>query len=180
MYATAGGRLLISSPRWSRGKFDPFAPVWLFLVGYIQVYVIQAISYHDWAVGARGKELVAAANLRAFWALALVSGRLSPAGSAEADRPRCCRPRRGAGRRHWSGCISPPLIVWGLFCAGLAVFGGAQIDSATISGEETLLSFVPVRDDGRGGPADRDRPDDRLRQAGVPARRVSVAALPTS
>ena len=27
------------------GKFDPFAPVWLFMVGFIQIYVIQAISY---------------------------------------------------------------------------------------------------------------------------------------
>lgn len=48
-------------------KFDPFAPVWLYLVGYLQVYVIQAINYHDWAVSVRGKELVAAANWRALW-----------------------------------------------------------------------------------------------------------------
>src|SRR5205085_1797116 len=50
-------------------RFDPFAPVWLFLVGYVQVYVIQALSYHDWAVDVRGKELVTAANFRAFWAV---------------------------------------------------------------------------------------------------------------
>jgi hypothetical protein len=50
-------------------KFDPFAPVWLFLVGYAQPYIIQAVSYHEWAIGARGKELVAATNFRALWAL---------------------------------------------------------------------------------------------------------------
>ena len=36
-------------------KFDPFAPVWLFLVGYVQVYIIQAVSYHEWALRVRGK-----------------------------------------------------------------------------------------------------------------------------
>ena len=52
------------------GKFDPFAPIWLFLVGYIHVYFIQALSYHEWAVSVRGNDLVQAANLRALWAIA--------------------------------------------------------------------------------------------------------------
>ena len=26
-------------------RFDPFAPVWLFLVGFVQVYIIQALSF---------------------------------------------------------------------------------------------------------------------------------------
>jgi len=37
-------------------KFDPFAPIWLFLIGYLQVYVLQAVSFHSWAIGVRGKE----------------------------------------------------------------------------------------------------------------------------
>src|SRR5438105_4257973 len=53
-----------------RKSFDPFAPVWLFLAGYFQVYVIQALVNHEWAVRARGPELVSQANLRALWALA--------------------------------------------------------------------------------------------------------------
>ncbi len=35
-------------------RFDPFAPVWLFLVGYVQVYVLQATTLHEWAVHVRG------------------------------------------------------------------------------------------------------------------------------
>ena len=58
------------------GRFDPFATVWLFLVGYVQVYVIQALSYHEWAIGIRGKEVVAAANFRATLGPGLVFGRL--------------------------------------------------------------------------------------------------------
>ena len=50
-------------------KFDPFSPVWLFLVGYVQVYIIQALSYQEWALRIRGQDLVAAANFRALWAL---------------------------------------------------------------------------------------------------------------
>ena len=50
-------------------KFDPFAPIWLFFVGYFQVYVIQAIILREWAIGVRGIDLVTAANFRAFWAI---------------------------------------------------------------------------------------------------------------
>ena len=50
-------------------KFDPFAPIWLFFVGYFHVYVIQAITLREWAIGVRGIDLVTAANFRAFWAL---------------------------------------------------------------------------------------------------------------
>ena len=53
-----------------RKSFDPFAPVWLFLAGYAQVYVFQAISHRDYALEARGLEVVTAANFRALWALA--------------------------------------------------------------------------------------------------------------
>lgn len=50
-------------------RFDPFAPVWMFLIGYLQVYVVQATTLREWAVGVRGEGLVTAANARALWAL---------------------------------------------------------------------------------------------------------------
>ena len=40
-----------------RRRFDPFAPIWLFLVGYVQVYVVQAITYHEWATRVRGRQV---------------------------------------------------------------------------------------------------------------------------
>ena len=52
-----------------RKSFDPFAPHWMFLTGYSHLYVIQALSYRDWAIRIRGIELVTAANERALWAL---------------------------------------------------------------------------------------------------------------
>ncbi len=67
VYATGAFILLYFLVHVASGSFDPFAPVWLFLVGFLQVYVIQAMSYHDWAVLIRGKELVESANFRALW-----------------------------------------------------------------------------------------------------------------
>ena len=45
VYATAGVIIAYLLVAVARRTFDPFAPVWLFLVGYVQVYVVQAISY---------------------------------------------------------------------------------------------------------------------------------------
>ena len=87
------------------------------------MYVLQAISFHEWAVEVRGKELVAAANFRAFWALLwfLLVYQLGPARMAARILPR--------PPRNWSpllaGVICPPLIVWGLFCANMFVSGDA-------------------------------------------------------
>ncbi len=67
VFATAGIILVYFLVNVIVRKFDPFAPVWLFLVGYVQVYIIQAVSYHEWALRVRGQELVAAANCRALW-----------------------------------------------------------------------------------------------------------------
>lgn len=69
VYATAG--LIVGTFLFKviRRRFDPFEPLWLFCAGYTQVYVVQALSYHDWAVGLHGRELIHDANLRAFWAL---------------------------------------------------------------------------------------------------------------
>ena len=121
-------------------RFDPFAPVWLFLLGYAQVYVIQALSYHDWALEVRGKDLVTAANFRALWAIAWFlavyqfgAGRLIALGL---PRP----------PGNWSPMVStvlaPPLVVWGLFCAGVMIKGGIQAAEAT-SAEESLLRSFP-------------------------------------
>jgi hypothetical protein len=118
-------------------KFDPFAPVWLFLVGYAQVYIIQAVSYHEWALRVRGQELVAAANFRALWALLWfltvyhlgISPRLVPV---------LPRPPRGWSTALIAG-VAPPLILWGLYCAGVVISAGFQ-GPDSISPEEALLA----------------------------------------
>ncbi len=122
-----------------RGAFDPFAPVWLFLVGYAQVYVIQAVSYHDWAISVRGNELVGAANFRALWALVwFLAVYHLPIGRFVAgvlpSPPRSWSPKLVA-------TISPPLVLWGLFCAGLLIRSGAQDDEGISAGESLVRSF---------------------------------------
>ena len=98
-----------------RGKFDPFAPVWLFLVGFAHVYILQALSYREYALRTRGQVLVTEANIRALWALALfLFMYLSPIGRTIASY----LPRAPAV---WSTPLalglSPLFIGWGLFCA---------------------------------------------------------------
>ena len=104
------------------------------------MYVIQALSYHDWALEIRGKDLVTTANFRAAWAIAWFlavyhfgAGRLIAVGL---PRP----------PGNWSPAVSailaPPLIVWGLFCAGVMIKGGIQAAEAT-SAEESLLRSFP-------------------------------------
>jgi hypothetical protein len=121
-------------------KFDPFAPVWLFFVGYVQVYITQAVSYREWAVGLRGSELVTAANFRAFWALGwfLLVYHL-PIGRLVSRR----LPQPPTG---WSasmvGLMSPFLIAWGLFCAGMVLRAG-QSPEAVESAEQALFRSFP-------------------------------------
>jgi len=140
VYATGGLILLFFVVQVARRRFDAFAPVWLFLVGYGQVYVVQAITYHDWAIGARGKELVAAANFRALWAIAwfLLVYMLGIGRKAAVTLP--------APPKHWPpllvGLISPPLILWGIYCSGLFISGGIQ-STEDLSGEELLLLSFP-------------------------------------
>src|SRR4051794_22695208 len=69
IFATAGVILAYFLAQVLGRKFDPFAPVWLFFVGYVQVYIIQAFSFREWALAVRGTDLVTAANFRAFWAI---------------------------------------------------------------------------------------------------------------
>jgi hypothetical protein len=140
LLVTAGVMLVYFLAQVVRRTFDPFAPVWLFLVGYVQVYIVQAVSYHEWALRVRGQELVAAANFRALWALVWfltvyhlgISRRLVPA---------LPRPPRGWSTALVAGC-SPLLILWGLYCAGVVIRGGLQ-GQDSISPEESLLRSFP-------------------------------------
>lgn len=124
----------------ARRRFDPFAPVWLFFIGYLQVYVIQALSYHDWALLVHGQELVNAANLRACWALAWFLA-IYHLGVGPALARRFPEPPRA-----WSpvvtSLLAPPLLAWGLFCSGVMIKGGIQA-AGPASPEETLLRSFP-------------------------------------
>jgi hypothetical protein len=116
-------------------RFDPFAPTWLFLVGFAQVYVVQAIRYHDWAVSVRGKDLVAAADWRALWALLwfLLVYHLCPGRAIARILPR--PPRR------WSSglvaVLAPLLVLWGLFSAASVIRAG---DEPPVNGQPSFLS----------------------------------------
>jgi hypothetical protein len=121
-------------------KFDPFAPIWLFFVGYVQIYVIQALSYHDWAIRARGVELVTEANFRAFWALALFVGVyfFGPGQTLSRLLP---KPPTG-----WSTAAvlgwTPVLIVWGGLCAAFVM--RMTYEAATTTPEEALILSFPM------------------------------------
>ena len=121
-----------------RKRFDPFAPIWLFLVGFGQVYILQAISYHDWAVGLHGADLVGAANFQALWALVwfltvffLFPGRIFARGV----------PKPPTG---WSTSLvvvlSPIQVLWGLFCA-MMVFRLTSGDAEMTAEGAIILSF---------------------------------------
>ena len=103
-------------------RFDPFAPTWLFLMGFTQIYVVQAIRYHEWGVGVRGKNLVASADLRAApGPCSLVSSSsVTSAQGAKAISRVLPRPPR-----NWSSglvaVVSPLLVLWGLFCAAVVI-----------------------------------------------------------
>jgi hypothetical protein len=139
-FATAAVILAYFLAHVASRRVDPFAPIWLFLVGYAQVYVVMPFLYHDWAVGVRGKDLVANASLRAFWALLLLLGVYHLAAGRRIARMLPQPPRS------WSplavALISPLLILWGLYCAGL-LMGGGFVDNQGVSAEETLLRSFP-------------------------------------
>lgn len=140
VYATAALIVGLFVVQVATKTFDPFAPIWLFLVGYLQIYVVQAISYHEWAMQLRGPEVIGAANLRALWALAWFMliyhsgiGRLL---SAFLPRP------PGAWSVGTVGMISPVLVAWGLVCAGMVIrsSGGSSDDAM---GEEMIFRSFP-------------------------------------
>jgi len=121
-----------------RKSFDPFAPHWMFLTGYAHIYVVQALSYGEWAIRIRGIELVTAANARALWAL--VWFLLVYCGGP--GRFLAARLPRPPGE--WSApvitFITPWMIVWGLVCAGLVMGSGDQ----ALSAEGALFRSFPI------------------------------------
>lgn len=118
VYATAAVILALIASQGFRKSFDPFAPLWLFLVAYAQVYVFQALKYREYGLRVRGEEVLATADSRALWALLLFLAvyYLAPARRLAAWAP---APPRG-----WSSgavaLVSPLMVVWGFYCAGLA------------------------------------------------------------
>ena len=141
VFATAGIILVYFLVNVVVRKFDPFAPVWLFLLGYVQVYIIQAVSYHEWALRGSGQELVTAANSRALWAiiwfLTVYHLGIGP------RSPLSYLGRLADGRRPWSLPSWPLRWFSGdLFCAGVMIRGGIT-GAETISAEEALLRSFP-------------------------------------
>ncbi len=123
-------------------RVDPYSPVWLFLCGYLQVYVVQALSYHEWAITIRGTDVVTSANERALWALLLFLGvyhcgvpRLAAA---------CLPTPPSRWKLNWVFVVVPPLLIWGLFCAVMVIRGGSVNGTDEISAEESLLRGFPV------------------------------------
>jgi hypothetical protein len=121
-----------------RKGFDPFAPVWLFLAGYTQVYVVQAISYREYALRVRGQELVTQANFRALWALVwFLLVYYSGLGKRVAAR----LPKAPA---YWSAgvitTVAPFMFLWGLICSGVAL----RTATADFTQEENLLRQFPI------------------------------------
>lgn len=138
VYATAALILgMVLSQLWRR-SFDPFAPIWLFLAGYAQLYVIQAISYREWALRARGPELVTSANFRALWALVwfLVV--------YHSGVGRWLALRMPSVPRNWSvGLITgatPVMVAWGALCAGIY----ANAAPEDLSAEGVLFRQFPI------------------------------------
>lgn len=134
VYATAATIGLLLVTQVFRKSFDPFAPIWVFLAGYLQVYVVQALSYRSWALGVRGPEIVEAADFRAFWSLLwFLMVYYGPVGRVLARGLPAPPPR-------WSPLpvvvLAPPLIIWGLICAQLDFREG-------MSAEESLFRSFP-------------------------------------
>ncbi len=122
VFATATVILGLVASKVLRKGFDPFEPVYLFLAGYLQLYVVQAISYREYALRARGEEVVTAANFRAFWALLVFLGAYY---SGLGKRLAAFLPKAPRG---WSpgfaGLVSPFLVLWGLVCSVITLRAG--------------------------------------------------------
>lgn len=136
-YGTAAVIILVFLAHLVSRRFDPFAPVWMFLVGYVQVYVFQAINYHDWAMEARGPQIVMTANLRALWALVWFMVVYHCGLSKQIAKVMPKPPTR------WSvGMVCamvPVLVAWGAVGAGLLLRGG----SGEVTPEGALLASFP-------------------------------------
>lgn len=141
IYATAIVILLYLVVEIIRKKFDPFAPAWLFLTGYVQIYIIQAISYHDYAVRVRGLDVTTAANLRSFWAVCwfLLIYSLPVGRWAASKLPRA--------PHVWSqgvlAVLTPILFIWGLAGAFLVSYDATK-QGVEVSPEAFILLQFPV------------------------------------
>ncbi|MGE3821509.1 MAG: hypothetical protein AB7I30_19025, partial [Isosphaeraceae bacterium] len=140
VYGTAGliaGTLLLQV---IRKRFDPFAPIWLFLVGYLHVYVIQAIMLREYGLTVRGMDVVTEANSRALWGLVLYLGVyfLIPGRAISGLLP---KPPRA-----WSAgavaLLCPVLVAWGFYCA-YAVIRAGWGEGGDASAEVVLMQSFP-------------------------------------
>jgi len=138
VYATALVMVAVFAWQVLTKRFDPFAPVWMFLVGYVQVYVIQAITLREWALNVRGLDLVSAANFRAFWGLVwfLTAYFFGPGRLVAGQLPR--PPAGWSVAAVWT--VSPVLGVWGLYCAWVAINQGGVEE---VSAESALFQSFP-------------------------------------
>ena len=138
-YATAAIIVGLVLSQVFRKAFDPFAPHWLFLAGFTQIYVVQPISFREWAIRVHGPEMVTLANGRILWALVwFLAVYYSPIGRWLASKlpgaPRAWAPGLVCG-------MAPPMVIWGLACSGI-LFGRSGDGPA--SAEEDLLRQFPI------------------------------------
>ena len=141
VYATSAVILLYLSFEVLKRRFDPFAPVWLFLTGYVQIYIIQALSYHEYAIRVRGPEVTSLANLRSFWAICwFLLIYCLPLGRSVATR----LPRAPAV---WSpgviAFLAPILFIWGLAGAFLVSYDSTK-QGVEVSAEAFILLQFPI------------------------------------
>jgi hypothetical protein len=136
VYATGGVILLLIFCQMPTRSFDPFAPIWVFLVGYAQIYVIQALSYREWGLEARGEDTVALADLRAFWALLWFLAVYHCGLGRVLARGLPAPPTRWSPIPVW--VMTPFMIALGLLAAGW----GAALGE--MSYEENLLRSFPL------------------------------------
>ena len=142
VFATAAVIVGLGAARIFRRDFDPFAPIWLFLTGYLHVYVIQAVVHRDYAIRARGVDVTTEANLRAFWALLWFLaiyysgiGRLIARWLPRAPRA-------------WSPgmvmTLAPMLTLWGVASAWLVLRRWNGHDPSAVGAEARLMLQFPM------------------------------------
>ncbi len=153
-----------------RPGFDPFAPVWLFLTGYFQIYVVQATMYRDYALLARGVDVVTAANARACWALLLFLVTYYSGIGKSIARKLPAAPTRWSPELLWF--VVPACVLWGLASSYIVLRTWYSIDTISMSPAQRLFFQFPTMQlvggillivTGR----QRDRPKPILTVAGI-------------
>ncbi len=175
VYTTAAVIVLLVLSQVFRRSFDPFAPIWLFLTGYVQVYVVQALTYREYGLRAGGPT----------WCTPPTCG---PSGRCcgscwctiavrVAGSPRSCLDHRPGGRPRRSAWSTPFMVLWGLFFAGMAF----RVDPNELEGGMSLFHSFPMVMlvagiwlivTGRN--ADRPRPNYTIAGVGVTALYVLI------